>query len=202
MQYQNGHIAAAFALLDCFQTADTIRLVSMRKLSALLRKFMKLIVALLVLAALGYIVLGALKGKSNKETGSYRARKLMTDNELEFFGRLVKAVPEHYIFPQVALSAILQAAGGDKKAVYKDFLRIAQQRVDYLVCRADGSIVMVVELDDKTHNAGKDGIRDARLQQAGIVTLRFDSRNKPTIDALRMALVPPGTAVEAVPPRV
>ncbi len=159
------------------------------------------VLVILLVVAMAVATLAALKTAKRHEA-TYRARQPMTDNELEFFGRLVKAVPEHFIFPQVAMSAILQTTETDRKKAYGDHLRIAQQRVDYLVCRADGSIVAVVELDDKTHQAAKDKVRDERLHQAGIRTLRFESRRKPAVPALRDALIPP-PAVEtprAAPP--
>ena len=59
----------------------------------------------------------------------------MTENELEFFGRLVAALPDHYVFPQVAMTALLEAASSDKKKSHGDRLRIAQQRADYVVCK-------------------------------------------------------------------
>jgi len=34
----------------------------------------------------------------------------MTDNEKEFFERLIEALPYFYVFPQVAMGAILQPA--------------------------------------------------------------------------------------------
>ncbi|MGJ7918409.1 DUF2726 domain-containing protein [Massilia sp. LXY-6] len=129
------------------------------------------------------------KGKAR--TGTYKRRKLMTDNEAEFFGRLVVALPEYYIFPQVAMSALLDTASGDKKIAHSDRLRIAQQRVDYVVCTRSCELVAVVELDDKTHSRAKDQLRDARLQQAGIRTLRFQSREKPRADAIRAMVLEP-----------
>ena len=150
---------------------------------------------LFIVLAVAIAVAALLAAKASKgRVARYRARPPMTDNELEFFGRLVKAVPEHFIFPQVAMSAILQTTETDRKKAHGDHLRIAQQRVDYLVCRADGSIVAVVELDDKSHKAAKDKLRDERLQGAGIRTLRFESRKKPAVPALRDALVPPPPA--------
>ena len=35
--------------------------------------------------------------------GLYKRGKLLTDNELEFFGRLISAMPHHFIFPQVSM---------------------------------------------------------------------------------------------------
>lgn len=159
---------------------------------------MKTVLVLLMLVAL-VIVIGAVLAngaKKTRRTGAYRRRKLMTDNEQEFFGQLVAALPDHYVFPQVAMSALIESASGDKKTAHSDRLKIPQQRSDYIVCTKNCDVVAVIELDDRTHSAAKDALRDARLEQAGIRTVRFQSRNKPTVAALRVAIL--GTAV-AVP---
>ena len=151
----------------------------------------------MVLAA----VAAKLKGSQGTgRSGAYRARKLMTANELEFFGRLVTALPGHYVFPQVAMSALIEAASSDKKKAHGDRLRIAQQRADYVVCTAGGEVVAVIELDDRTHSQPKDQLRDSRLEQAGIRTVRFQSRNQPTPAAIHVAIF--GAPVVAPAPLV
>jgi len=129
------------------------------------------------------------KSKGTGRTGTYKGRKLMTDNEEEFFGRLVMALPDHYIFPQVAMSALLDTASGDKKTAYSDRLRIAQQRVDYVVYSKSHEVIAVVELDDKTHSRAKDQLRDSRVEQAGIRTVRFQSRDKPGVEVIRATIL-------------
>jgi hypothetical protein len=109
----------------------------------------------------------------------------MTDNEAEFFGRIVVALPDHYIFPQVAMSALLDTASSDKRTAHGDRLRIAQQRVDYVVCTKRCEVVAVVELDDRTHSRANDQLRDARLEQGHIRTVRFQARSKPGVEAIR-----------------
>jgi hypothetical protein len=52
----------------------------------------------------------------------------MTANQEEFFGRLIAAVPERYVFSQDVMSAMLDAARFDKKLAHSDRLPIAQQR--------------------------------------------------------------------------
>lgn len=123
--------------------------------------------------------------KGTDRAGTYRSRKLMTDNEEEFFGRLVVALPDHYVFPQVALSALLQTASGNGKNAHSDRMRIAQQVVDYVVCTKRCEVVAVVELDDRTHSRSKDQLRDSRLEQGGIRTVRFQARDKPKVEAIR-----------------
>lgn len=127
--------------------------------------------------------------KGRRKAGTYKARQLMTDNEVEFFGRLVVALPEHYIFPQVAMTALIEAASRDKKTAHGDRLRIAQQRADFVVCDRSCNVVAVVELDDRTHSRSKDKIRDARLLQGGIRSVRFQSTSKPTPAAVRAAVL-------------
>lgn len=134
--------------------------------------------------------------RGNGNAGTFKARKLMTDNEAEFFGRLVAALPDHYIFPQVAMSALIESASSDKKKAHSDRLRVAQQRVDYVICDRSSQVIAVVELDDQTHSRAKDQIRDARLLQAGIRTVRFQSKGKPGVDAVRAAILPISTAAE------
>lgn len=146
---------------------------------------MKLVLIALVIFAICVVIVLMQQKSGGGGAELYKRRKLMTDNELEFFGRLVKALPEHYIFPQVALTALLEAASSDKKKAHSDRLRIAQQRADYVVCDARGQVVTVVELDDKTHSRAKDQIRDQRLENAGIRSVRFESRSKPTPEVIR-----------------
>lgn len=160
---------------------------------------MKTFIAIVVFIVLAAAFMAVLHGaKKTGRAGAYRRRKLMTDNEQEFFGRLVVALPDHYVFPQVAMSALIEAASSEKKTAHGDRLRIAQQRADYVVCDKQCEVVAVVELDDKTHSRAKDALRDSRLEQAGIRTVRFQSRSKPAVAALRAAVL--GTAPAAPVP--
>lgn len=148
------------------------------------------ILILMVLAALAMLGFAVYARERSRRIalGVYQGRELLTDNEREFFGRLVQALPHYYIFPQVAMSALLEATSGDEARRHVDRLRIARQRVDYVVCDRHCNVVAVVELDDRTHSPEKDAVRDARLAQAGIATLRFESRAKPSLQAIRAAL--------------
>lgn len=146
-------------------------------------------ILILVLLVATFVVASMKKAKGKARTGTYKRRRLMTDNEQEFFGRLVVALPDYYIFTQVAMSALLDTASSDKRTAYGDRLRIAQQRVDYVVCTKSCEVVAVVELDDKTHSRAKDQLRDARLEQTGIRTVRFQARQKPKVEAIRAMIL-------------
>lgn len=160
-----------------------------------------IILVILILVVILFGIAGGLAQvlpRGDDRTGSYKARHLLTGNEAEFFGRLVAALPDHYIFPQVAMSALIEAASSDKKKAHGDRLRIAQQRVDYVVSDRNFNVVVVVELDDRTHSGAKDQIRDARLMQVNIRTVRFQSKNKPGIDAIRAAVLSVACAPQLV----
>jgi hypothetical protein len=159
-----------------------------------------ILLALFVLVSLGLAAMGKTKKKNAGTVGTYRKKKLMSENEAEFFGRLVAALPDHYVFPQVAMSAILQASSDNRKQAYSDFLKIAQHRVDYLVCDKQCAIIAVVELDDRTHSAAKDALRDSRLEQAGIRTVRVPSKNKPTKEELHNLVVGSSAAKPSLVP--
>lgn len=136
------------------------------------------------------------QGKKRGHDPAYKSRAIMTENEMEFFGRLVAALPEHYIFPQVGMTALLESAAANRGHAHSDRLRIAQQRIDYVVCNRRCEVVAVVELDDKTHSSAKDQVRDGRLAQGGFRTVRFESRQRPSPGVIRAAVLP---AVVAVP---
>ncbi|OON59387.1 hypothetical protein B0920_23680 [Massilia sp. KIM] len=148
-----------------------------------------LALAALVLILLAFAVI-ALRLGARSDTGSYRGRKLMTENEREFFWRLRRALPGYHVFPQVAMTALLEPASRNRRQAHADRLRIAQQRIDYVVCDPNCEVVAVIELDDRTHSAARDLRRDARLEQGGVRSIRFQSRHKPTVEAIRAAVLP------------
>lgn len=162
---------------------------------------MKILLAVAVVAIVLIVLVGLTRTHARKvdRSGSYKRRALMTDNELEFFGRLVAALPDHYIFPQVAMSALLEPTSPDKKLAQSDRNRISQLRIDYVVCNRRCEVVAVVELDDKTHSRAKDKVRDERLAQVAIRTVRFQSRQKPAADVIRAAILPAAAPAPAAP---
>ena len=138
----------------------------------------------LVVAAVG-------KGAS---AASFKAKPLLTANELEFLGRLEAAAPELRMLAQISMGALMQpaVASSNRKAYMSQRGRIAQKVVDFVAMeRSTGTVIALIELDDRTHVASKDTARDAMTASAGYRTLRFESRAKPDTAQIRAALYPP-----------
>lgn len=143
------------------------------------------------------VVIGATQTKSKDnqsektslkpvQLNSYKATNFMSDNELEFFNRLLQAFPEYYVFPQVAMSGLVSPKTIDFKqlnAIKNTYNRL---RVDFVLYK-DNKVVAIIELDDKTHKGkeDKDQKRDDILAQAGYKTFRFMANNKPNLEELR-----------------
>ena len=119
----------------------------------------------------------------------FLARPLMTDNELEFLGRLEEALPDCKVFSQVAMSGLLDVT---LPSSHPDYWRARsafdRKRIDYVVCtRTGGHLIAVVELDDRSHEPKRrqDASRDELLASAGIRTVRFPSHPRPSPKEIR-----------------
>ena len=135
------------------------------------------------------IVLALIAAVAPRRGGySYKAQRIMTGNELEFFRRLVRAVPGGFVFPQVAMSALIAPVARGSKSRLLAFRRISQKRVDYALYTNKLELICVVELDDRTHDPSRDAVRDSYLESAGIVTLRWHSTLKPSEVEIRARL--------------
>lgn len=154
---------------------------------------MKLFLALLIIfgamAIIAFVLIPARPRQS-----AYRKRQVMTPNEIEFFGRISRALPGMHVCPQVAMHALIEPTSTNSQARLVDFRRISQKVIDYTIFDAQWTIVAIIELDDRTHLAGRDAVRDGFTSAAGISTLRYQSRSKPAesqiaadISAIRMA---------------
>lgn len=110
---------------------------------------------------------------------------LMSDSEQELFRRLIKALPDHFVFPQVAFSQFLYTAGGDQKENFGTMATVKQKVADFIVCSQRFQMVAVIELDDASHNPEKDAKRDAVLKEAGLKPVRWHVSNKPDTARIR-----------------
>ncbi|MBY0241735.1 MAG: DUF2726 domain-containing protein [Burkholderiaceae bacterium] len=139
---------------------------------------MKLFIALLIiLCAIAIIAFVLMQARTRQ--AAYRKRRVMTPNEVEFFGRITRALPGMHVCPQVAMHALIEPTSTNSKARLVDFRRISQKVVDYTIFDSQWEVIAIIELDDRTHLVSRDVIRDGFTSAAGIRTLRYQSRSKP-----------------------
>lgn len=142
------------------------------------------IAALLVV---GFLIVRYL---SRKERPDFAPRPILTPNEVEFFHRLSHALPSYLILPQVAMSALIRPNLHENDPNYiGTFRRYSQKVVDYVVCERETiNPVVIIELDDSTHDNIADHIRDTMLNSAGYSVIRWDSRSKPSTREIQDAI--------------
>jgi len=139
---------------------------------------MKLFLALLIILGATAIIIFVLAPARPREA-AYRKRPVMTPNEVEFYGRISRALPGMQVCPQVAMHALIEPTSQNGKTRLVDFRRVSQKVVDYAVFDDLWCLVAIIELDDRTHLASRDAVRDGFTGAAGIRTLRYQSRAKP-----------------------
>ncbi len=63
--------------------------------------------------------------------------------------------------------------------------RFGWRYADFVICQSYTlEILLLIELDDRTHDARQDHRRDAITKAAGYQTLRFQSNRKPSVAEL------------------
>jgi very-short-patch-repair endonuclease len=151
---------------------------------------MEILLLLLVVAAI-IITLVSIKPKpkTQNENWPYYPKKLLSQPEQVLYHRLVEALPDHLVFAQVQLSRLL---GVKKGHDYRAWLnRINRMSADFVVCRKDGSVVAVIELDDQSHQKAErqaaDAKKDRALSSAGIRLIRWQVKAMPDLEAIKAA---------------
>ncbi|MFB4204700.1 hypothetical protein KBTX_02700 [wastewater metagenome] len=127
-------------------------------------------------------------GESNPPpSGSFYAKRVMTEPEQILFHRLCQSQPYH-VFPQVAFSQFIGAKGRTRKERFTHFAHARQKVADFVLCRHDSSIVAVIELDDSSHDQKRDHAKDRILNDAGLTVIRWHVRDIPDSNAIRTTI--------------
>ncbi|MAM83914.1 MAG: hypothetical protein CL472_04480 [Acidobacteria bacterium] len=147
---------------------------------------------ILILLALVIGVLFVSAKMSGRQISPYAPKRLMTDHEKVFFPKLEKAASRlggYRVFPQVAMSAIIDThrdlAQSARLATRNTFDR---KIIDFVIVDENMHVVMIVELDDRTHRSDKDARRDSITAGAGYATVRLRNGRKITIDQIEREL--------------
>lgn len=152
---------------------------------------MELIVLFIIIVVVLLIFLTA---KSNSLSYSKKG-PLFTPAERSFLGVLDAAYPEEFrVFGKVRIADILKPKKGMSRKNWQiAFNKISAKHFDYVLCSQDTlEPVLVVELDDKSHNKKTVKIRDefvnSACQSAEIKILRVQAKSKYSVNETREAI--------------
>ncbi len=131
-------------------------------------------------------MLSRLLKKSSETVPTYTKRKLLGSNEKAFYGRLRRALPKCYIFPDIPLSKLMMPTRADAKA-RRGQDPLFGRTVDFAVFDARLNLLCVIEL--ARPGATVDPIPNAVLiDSAGIKRFTWDADNLPSTDQTIRAL--------------
>lgn len=143
----------------------------------------------------GLLFLGLILGKAKRARRPHRLafsftdlrrKPILTEHEKGFFPCLLDALPQHHVFPQVSLDAVMQTAAGLSNGAACSLRNsFSQKHPDFVICEKGSlKVVAIVELDDSWHDAEKDAERDKMLGAVKYPVLRFTDKDKPWREAI------------------
>ncbi|MBL4641416.1 MAG: DUF2726 domain-containing protein [Verrucomicrobiales bacterium] len=111
-----------------------------------------------------------------------RPKPLMTPAERRVCLMIERAMPGARVHAQVSMGAIMNPAKGlSKSEWWTTFNKFSSKRVDFVVEDPhSGQVILLVELDDRSHDRRNDTDRDALTRHAGYTTVRLPAGERPT----------------------
>lgn len=121
------------------------------------------------------------KPRDSHQVWPFYAKKPLSNPEQVLYFRLTKALPEHIVLAQVQLSRFL---GVEKGNNYQSWInRINRMSADYVICGKDSKVLVVIELDDVTHDTERrrkaDQKKDKAIKSAGLKIHRWNVKDIP-----------------------
>ncbi len=153
---------------------------------------------LLWIVTVAVLLAAAAMARRGRRQGSGRDRPwpleptqtILSEPEQVLYRRLVEALPECVVLPQVQLARALRFKRCQRDhAVWN---RICQLSIDFLIVRPDTSIIAAVELDDSSHFRADRQDADARkghaLELAGVPPIRWRVGKMPDVVSIKSAV--------------
>jgi Protein of unknown function (DUF2726) len=123
----------------------------------------------------------------------FYVKRPLTQVEQVLYHRLVRALPEHIVLAQVQVSRVLGVKKGHNFHEWNN--RINRLSYDFVVCAKDATVLVAIELDDRSHESDTRAATDAKKNKAtaaaGVRLVRWQAKSLPDEAAIRAALGPP-----------
>lgn len=130
-----------------------------------------------------------------------RPKPLMTQAERRVCFMIERALPGARVHSQVSMGAIMNPAKGlTKSEWWTTFNKFSSMRIDFVVEDPEtGAVILLVELDDRTHNSRGDRDRDELTRHAGFQTVRIPAGRRPTQQSVA-SLIGDALGIDEAPP--
>jgi len=132
---------------------------------------------------------GLLEGEGTGPWPFY-IKKPLTQPEQVLYHRLVKALPDHIVLAQVQVSRVLGVKKGSNFNEWNN--RINRLSYDFVVCGKDSTVLVAIELDDKTHESSRRSATDEKKNKAtadaGLRLIRWNVKALPDEAAIQAQL--------------
>lgn len=117
------------------------------------------------------------------------ARPVLSETERNFYARLRTAIPQFAVLCQVQIAQFIEVDDSRRHPGVRN--RYNRLTADFVVCAEDFRPLLVVELDDSSHDRSvqqaRDAKKDAVLAAAGVPVVRF--RGMVTGDQIRATVL-------------
>lgn len=126
--------------------------------------------------------------KKSNEGPSFTQRRLFTSEQKAFYGRLRRALPKCYIFPDIQLSKLIVPTSTDGRGRRNEFELLIGRTVDFAVFDARLNLLCVIELMPPEGASAEQVQNAGYLASAGIRLFRWDADGLPSTDQMLRAL--------------
>ena len=156
--------------------------------------FLAVILAVIGALLLAATKLGLLKAPAEREEPYRKREYLLSKAEMMFYRTLLVAIGDRWVvMAKVRLADLIQVdrskvaekdgEGAGKRSGWQSaFNRIQAKHVDFVLCDAAMRPVVVIELDDSSHDEedaqDRDGFKDRAMKAAGLPMMRVRAAGK------------------------
>jgi very-short-patch-repair endonuclease len=154
-------------------------------------KSLLLVIPLILAVGITLVLLKKyLDDKARSQPWPFYLKKVMSQPEQILYQRLVAALPDHIVLAQVQLSRVLAVRKDVNRQKWHS--RISQKSLDFVICAKDASVVVAIELDDRSHQKKirieADDTKEKALASAGVSLIRWHVGALPDEAAIRSAV--------------
>lgn len=128
--------------------------------------------------------------KKNGDGPLFEEKRYFETDEEKFFGRLNRALPNCYIFPQVEVSRLLEPVANNEKKKAAVLKLLEGRKADYAVFDASMGLLCVIELTFQVSADGQSTSNVDYFKSAGIKTIRWDRNNLPNFEQILRIMAP------------